>query len=236
MRRFYSSWIFDLPCIALNEEKEDHVRAAAAWSLGQVGRHSPEHSKAVAVANVLPRLLHLYFKDIRRNSSLLLKNKKNPKILNLNENSSDDLQLKSKKALKNILQKCTHLPALEPLLHDAPPDILKHVIAQYSKVLPHDAKARRLFTTSGGLKKVQEMTADEGSELDHHIQAVRRCFPDEILKYYSPNYNEQLLDTLERFNPNEKNVMETVKDEGEEAEIAADKVQQNELPVEGNDS
>jgi len=166
--------------IALAEEKEDHVKAAAAWSLGQVGRHSPEHSKAVAVANVLPRLLHLY----------------------LNENSSDDLQLKSKKALKNILQKCTHLPALEPLLHDAPPDILKHVIAQYSKVLPHDAKARRLFTTSGGLKKVQEMSAEEGSELSQHIAAVRRCFPDEILKYYSPNYNEQLLETLESFNPN----------------------------------
>jgi len=181
--------------IALAEEKEDHVKAAAAWSLGQVGRHSPEHSKAVAVANVLPRLLHLY----------------------LNENSSDDLQLKSKKALKNILQKCTHLPALEPLLHDAPPDILKHVIAQYSKVLPHDAKARRLFTTSGGLKKVQEMTAEEGSELSQHIAAVRRCFPDEILKYYSPNYNEQLLETLESFNPHE-----TKQDDGgEEAAPAA---------------
>merc|ERR1711881_543315 len=168
--------------IALAEEKEDHVKAAAEWSLGQVGRHSPEHSKAVAVANVVPKLLYLY----------------------LNENSSDDLQLKSKKSLKNILQKCTPLPALEPLLHDAPPDILKHVIAQYSKVLPHDAKARRLFTTSGGLKKVQEMTAEEGGELSQHIAAVRRGFPDEILKYYSPNYNEQLLETLESFNPNQE--------------------------------
>lgn len=168
--------------IALSEEKEDHVKAASAWALGQIGRHSPEHAKAVAVANVLPRLLHLY----------------------LNENSSDDLQLKSKKALKNILQKCTHLPALEPLLHDAPPGILKHVIAQYSKVLPHDSKARRLFTTTGGLKKVQEMNAEEGSELAQHIQAVRKCFPEEILKYYSPNYNEQLLETLENFNPQEK--------------------------------
>lgn len=64
------------------------------------------------------------------------------------------LFLKSKKALKNILQKCVYLPALEPLLHDAPPNILKHVVAQFSKVLPHDPKARRLFVTSGGLKKV----------------------------------------------------------------------------------
>ena len=48
--------------------------------------------------------------------------------------SSEDLQTKSKKALKNILQKCVYLPALEPLLHDAPANILKHVVAQYSKV------------------------------------------------------------------------------------------------------
>ena len=40
----------------------------------------------------------------------------------------------SKKALKNILQKCVHLPALEPLLHEAPPNVLKHVVGQYSKV------------------------------------------------------------------------------------------------------
>lgn len=62
--------------------------------------------------------------------------------------------VKAKKALKSILQKCVYLPALEPLLHDAPPNILKHVVAQFSKVLPHDSKARRLFVTSGGLKKV----------------------------------------------------------------------------------
>ena len=42
--------------------------------------------------------------------------------------------LQSKKALKNILAKCVHMPALEPLLHDAPPNILKHVVAQFAKV------------------------------------------------------------------------------------------------------
>ena len=91
------------------------------------------------------------------------------------------MNLQAKKALKNILTKCVYLPALEPLLHDAPPSILRHVVGQFSKVriythttctyvcymyayyflsvvvekvLPNDAKARRLFVTSGGLKKV----------------------------------------------------------------------------------
>ena len=100
---------------------------------GQIGRHTPEHAKAVAVANVLPRLLHLYART----------------------DLSEDLQTKAKKALKNILQKCVYLPVLEPLLHEASPNILKHVVAQFSKVLPHDPKARRLFVTSGGLKKVR---------------------------------------------------------------------------------
>ena len=55
--------------------------------------------------------------------------------------------MKSKKALKNILQKTVYLPALEPLLHDAPANILKHVVAQYSKVrkLLINLKKMKLF-------------------------------------------------------------------------------------------
>ena len=150
--------------------------------------------------------------------------------------SSEDLQTKSKKALKNILQKCVYLPALEPLLHDAPSNILKHVVAQYSKVqfckilrtywdifsswahpdflsknfakitkifqvLPNDPSARRLFVTSGGLKKVQEIKAEPGSPLQEHINAINGCFPEEIVRYYSPGYSEALLQRVESFKP-----------------------------------
>ncbi|KAI1242657.1 hypothetical protein IHE44_0000195 [Lamprotornis superbus] len=133
---------------------------------------------------------------------------------------------KTKKALKNILQKCTYLPALEPLLHEAPHNIMKHVIGQFSKpygpmdymlsfslawpsphlppfipsslpavlwtelrigitqgaqnVLPHDSKARRLFVTSGGLKKVQEIKAEPGSLLQEYINTINNCYPEEI--------------------------------------------------------
>ncbi|EMP37002.1 Sperm-associated antigen 6, partial [Chelonia mydas] len=146
--------------ICLSEEREDHIKAAAAWALGQIGRHTPEHARAVAVTNVLPVLLSLYMET----------------------ESSEDLQVKTKKALKNILQKCTYLPALEPLLHDAPPNILKHVVGQFSKVLPHDSKARRLFVTSGGLKKVQEIKAEPGSLLQEYINTINNCYPEEIVR------------------------------------------------------
>lgn len=46
--------------ICLSEEPEDHIKAAAAWALGQLGRHTPEHARAVAVTNTLPVLLSLY--------------------------------------------------------------------------------------------------------------------------------------------------------------------------------
>lgn len=42
----------------------------------------------------------------------------------------------SKRALKSVLQVCTHLPALEPLLYAAPNSILEHVLCQFSKVSP----------------------------------------------------------------------------------------------------
>lgn len=39
-------------CAAVAQETEDHLRAAAAWSLGQIGRHAPDHAKAVADTGV----------------------------------------------------------------------------------------------------------------------------------------------------------------------------------------
>lgn len=93
------------------------------------------------------------------------------------------LFFQSKKALTNILQKCVHLPALEPLLSDAPPNILKHVVGQFAKVLPHDAKARKLFVTSGGLKKVQEINPERNTTLSEHINAVNNCYPEEIVRW-----------------------------------------------------
>ncbi|KAM6908826.1 sperm-associated antigen 6 [Lycodopsis pacificus] len=165
--------------LCLSEEHEPHIKAAAAWSIGQIGHHTPEHAKAVATANLLTKLLELY----------------------MDANSSEDLQAKSKKALKSILQKCTYLPGLEPLLYDVPSNILKHVVCQFSKVLPNDNKARRLFVTSGGLKKLQEIDAEPGSPLQEHINAINSCFPEEIVRYYSPGYSEVLLERLEKYQP-----------------------------------
>ncbi|XP_053988925.1 sperm-associated antigen 6-like isoform X2 [Hylaeus volcanicus] len=163
----------------LHEEQNDRMLAVTVWAIGQIGKHTPEHAKAVAVANILPKLLELYN----------------------DANSSEDLKSKCNTTLKQILQRCMYIEALEPLLHDSPPNILKYVLGQFSKVLPNDARARRLFVTSGGLKKVQEIQADPGSTLLEYIQIINCCFPEEIVRYYSPGYPDSLLEAVEQYQP-----------------------------------
>jgi len=162
---------------ALIEEQEDHIRAAAAWSLGHVGRHTSDHAKAVTDAHVLPRLLERY----------------------LDEASSDDLKTKCKRALKCIIEKCTDLQALEPLLAEAPTNIVKYVVQQFAKILPHDVAARRAFVSSGGLQKVQELNTDSGSKLQEYVDSINACYPEEIVKYYSPGYSQALLEKLDQY-------------------------------------
>jgi len=50
-------------CDALGAGDEDHVKAAAAWSLGQLGRHSPQHAKPLCEKNVPAILLSVSFKE-----------------------------------------------------------------------------------------------------------------------------------------------------------------------------
>ncbi|CAG9861711.1 unnamed protein product [Phyllotreta striolata] len=163
----------------LENSADDTLLSVTAWAIGQIGKHSAEHSQAVGAANLFPRLIELHESD----------------------KSSEDLKYKCKNALKYCLQKCLLLSALEPLLYSAPSSILKYVLGQYSKVLPQDSKARRLFVTTGGLKKVQMIEAKPGTTLFEYISVINSCFPEEIVRYYSPGYPETLLDKVEQYSP-----------------------------------
>ncbi|XP_012251743.2 sperm-associated antigen 6-like [Athalia rosae] len=165
--------------LVLQQESEDHLVTIIVWTLGQIGKHTPEHAKALAVANIFPNLLELY----------------------LDPKSSEELKTECQATLKQVLQKCMHIEALEPLLYNAPPNILKYVVGQFSKILPNDARARRLFVTSGGLKKIQELQTDPGSTLMEYVTVIRCCFPDEIIRYYSPGYPDTLLEAVDQFQP-----------------------------------
>lgn len=163
---------------ALVEEQEDHIKAAAAWSLGQIGRHTPEHAKALAQVDVLRRLIDV----------------------TVAEESSADLKTKATRALKGILQKCTHLAALEPLLQNCPEKILKYVVAQFAKVLPNQPNARKSFVQSRGLETIQALKSDDkNSKLQEYINTINSCYPPEIVQYYSPNYSDTLLSKIDTY-------------------------------------
>jgi len=190
---------------ALINEKEDYIRAAAAWSLGQIGRHTPDHSKALAQADIFSKLINVY----------------------QDESSSQDLKNKSQRALKAVLSKCTHLIALQPLLinydtKDLNCKVLKYIMQQFAKVLPNDAPNRKSFVQSGALQKVQEFKylyeqnndeQTENNEVDQddnqenvdysdmlqYTNTINSCFPPELVQYYSPNYSKQLLKKLDDY-------------------------------------
>lgn len=46
----------------LHEENDDHTLAITVWAVGQIGKHTSEHAKAVAVANILPKILQVCYK------------------------------------------------------------------------------------------------------------------------------------------------------------------------------
>ncbi|XP_034950035.1 sperm-associated antigen 6-like [Chelonus insularis] len=163
----------------LQQETNDIALAIIIWTLGQIGKHDSECVKAITDTNILPKLLQFYC---------------NPK-------SSDDLKKKIKTSLKYIVKNCQNTEALEPLLNNGPPEILKYVLGQFSKILPHDPRARRIFVTSGGLRKIQEIKVDPGSSIFEYMNIIYSCFPEEIIRYYSPDFSDVILEKVEQYQP-----------------------------------
>ena len=158
-------------------EQEDHVKSASAWSLGQIGRHSPDHAKAVAEIGTLPKLVDTFVDD----------------------RSSDDLKNKCKRALKAVVEKLTHIASLDTLVRmpTIPEQIIKVVLAQMAKVLPNSAEARHMFVKSGAFSKVQHLDLSSDAQLRDSVDIINSCYPDEIVKFYSPGYQSSLLEKLE---------------------------------------
>ncbi len=170
------------------------IKAAAAWVLGQIGRHSPEHARAIAENGGLSALIKIY--------------KETSDVANPEEEA--DIKAKSKRALKCIIEKTLTFEALEPMLLVLTPlPILKSVILQFSKILPNDVAMRRQFVTSGALQRLQEVSTmskkdpeSASAQLDDLVNTINKCFPDEVIKYYSPGYSETLLKKVDNFSVN----------------------------------
>ena len=156
---------------ALIGEKDDHVKVACVWTLGQLGRHTPDHSKALTEGGCLAPMV----------------------VLLSHPESSDDLRLKCKRALKAILVKCTNAQALAPLLRDPNPKVNKYALAQFAAVLPNDGAARKAFMASGLLQRVQEIKQSAPPKVAESIARINACFPEEAVRFSDPAYAKEIL-------------------------------------------
>ena len=161
---------------ALQNEPHQHIKAAACYALGHIGRHSDIHALEVSNANVLSLLLFYY----------------------MDPNSNDDLKEKAKKSLKKIIDSCTNLTALEPLIGVAPEKILKHILTQYVTCLKDNKEAKRNFI-NGGLQKLQEIKVNASGPIQQLISDINSYFDDTIVKYYSPDYATNLLNKIDNY-------------------------------------
>lgn len=160
-----------------NTTKNDNVKAMCAWTLGQLGRHSSDNASKLASLNVL---------------SLLLK-------AHNAKGASEETKLKTKRALKMLIEHTNEIEALQPLIEEAPDKIKKYVLEQISKLLPKNPKMRIPFVTSGGFQAVQKINAEAGTKIRDYIDAINACYPEQAQRFYSPKYPEHLLQEIDNY-------------------------------------
>jgi len=170
----------------LREKNENHIKVAAAWSLGQIGRHSSELARELTDQKALNELLIVYMST-----------------------EEENLKGKSKKALKAIIQQCMEMDALRPLLEVADEEMLKYVVSQMAVVLKAKPEIKRAFAEKGSLKKLLELEISPESKLQAAINEIQDLYPPEIIQHYSPEYMNNLLKKLEG-PPKEEQVKEEV--------------------------
>ncbi len=157
---------------ALKTSRDGHVRAAAAWSLGQMVRHSPELAKEAEEEHLMDALLAAY------NSA----------------EGNSDLQSKSVSALRNMVQQCQDINALTPLIASAPEKILEHILGQVANLLRSTPALRRPFADEGHLSKLQELKMRfPDAELAKIIAAVNDQFPADVVQYFTKGYMDTLM-------------------------------------------
>jgi hypothetical protein len=114
--------------------------------------------------------------------------------------SSEDLRTKCTRAMKAIVGKLTHLPALDAMANNpapVPEAVMKLVLEQIGRVLANDPPSRPAFVHSGGLAAVQRMAEAPGGRLKEAVEIINSNYPEQIVKYYSPSYSQALLQELE---------------------------------------
>ena len=156
------------------EKDIEQVKCACCFALNLIGRHSTEHANEVVKSGVLKTMLFYY----------------------MDKKTGDDLKEKAKKALIEIIKKCSNLNNLEPLLHVSNNDILYPVLNQYATYLKDNQTELSNFARNGGLNKLLSIKNTLEEPLGHLANEICSYYPTEIINYYNPEYAKVLLDKI----------------------------------------
>ena len=156
------------------EKDVEQVKCACCFALNLIGRHSAQHANEVVNSGVLKTMLFYY----------------------MDEKTGDDLKEKAKKAIIEIIKKCSNLNNLEPLLHVTNNDILYPVLNQYCIYLKDNQKELSNFARNGGLNKILSIKNTLQEPLLHLANEICSYYPEEIINYYNPAYAKSLLDKI----------------------------------------
>jgi hypothetical protein len=167
---------------ALASETLPHIKSACCYALGQIGKHAPKHANKVAEHDVLGLMLDSVIKT----------------------DKSEDLNIKARRALKKIINNCNLLNTLEPLLKVAPPYVLQHILVQYDKYLKDDREYKKEFVKTGGLRTLQEIRSDKNcpEDIQNMIDKISREYPEEVVNYYSPAFQQKINKRMEEIENN----------------------------------
>ena len=55
------------------------------------------------------------------------------------------------------------------------------------------------FVSSGAIQRLQDIEAEPGSKLKEFVDTINSCYPEEIVRYYSPGYSEQLMEKIDNY-------------------------------------
>ncbi|EAY19496.1 Armadillo/beta-catenin-like repeat family protein [Trichomonas vaginalis G3] len=150
--------------------KSAECKAVAARTVGMLGKHNAQTSLKISSMNAL---------------SLLFQAMNDP-------DGDEELRAAVKEAMVDIIKNCEDITALEPLITTSEGEILCHVLERISNLLSKNPKVRAPFVSSGGFRSVQLLQADNDPNLKKLIDAINDCYPDQAVRFYSPNYVEEL--------------------------------------------
>ena len=82
------------------------------------------------------------------------------------------------------------------MIQDSPEEIQVYLIKQIAKIVAKDKEAKKNFAANEGLRKVQQIKAEDSSKLKEAIDQLVAIYPADIAQFYSYTYEQVLMNKV----------------------------------------